>query len=47
MSVFDKPRPDTPKTAAIENNVTQIHDIVLTDHQLNVREIAENRHLKR
>ena len=40
-SVFDEPRPGAPKTATMEENVTKIHDLVLADRRLKVREIAE------
>jgi len=40
-SVFDEPRPGGPKTATTEDNVTQIHDLVLADRRLRIREIAE------
>ena len=40
-SVFDEPRPDAPKTATTEDNVIKIHGLVLADHRLKVREIAE------
>ncbi|XP_043258450.1 uncharacterized protein LOC122400837 [Colletes gigas] len=40
-SVFDEPRPGVPKTATTEDNVKKIHDLVLADRRLKVREIAE------
>ena len=40
-SVFEEPRPGAPKTATTEDNVTKIHDFVLADRRLKVREIAE------
>jgi len=40
-SVFDEPRPGAPKTATTEDNVTKIHDLVLADRRLKIREIAE------
>ncbi|XP_043259031.1 uncharacterized protein LOC122401139 [Colletes gigas] len=40
-SVFDDPRPGAPKTATTEDNVKKIHDLVLADRRLKVREIAE------
>lgn len=40
-SVFDEQRPGAPKTATAEDNVTKIHDLVLADRRLKVREIAE------
>jgi len=40
-SVFDEPRPGAPKTDTTEDNVTQIHDLVLADRRLKIREIAE------
>jgi len=40
-SVFDEPRPGAPKMATTEDNVTKIHDLVLADRRLKVREIAE------
>jgi len=40
-SVFDEPRPDAPKTATTEDNVTKIHDLVLADRRMKIREIAE------
>jgi len=39
--VFDEPRPGAPKTATTEDNVTKIHDLVLADCRLEIREIAE------
>lgn len=40
-SVFDEPRPGAPKTAATNENIKKIHDLVLADRRLKVREIAE------
>jgi len=40
-SVFDEPRPGAPKTATTEANVTKIHDLVLADRRLKIREIAK------
>ena len=40
-SFFDEPRSGAPKTATTEDNVTKIHDLVLADSRLEVREIAE------
>jgi len=40
-SVFDELRPGAPKTATTEDNMTKIHDLVLADRRLKVREIAE------
>jgi len=40
-SVFDEPRPGASKTATTEDNVTKIHDLVLADRRLKIREIAE------
>jgi len=40
-SVFDEPRSGAPKTATTEDNVTKIHDLVLADRRLRIREIAE------
>ncbi|XP_042317754.1 uncharacterized protein LOC121927857 [Sceloporus undulatus] len=40
-SVFDEPCPGASKTATTEENVKQIHDLVLADHRLKVCEIAE------
>lgn len=40
-SVFDEPRPGAPKTAATEENIKKIHDLVLADRRLKVRELAE------
>jgi len=40
-SVFDEPRPGAPKTATTEDNVTKLHDLVLADRRLKIREIAE------
>jgi len=40
-SVFDVPRPGAPKTATTEANVTKIHDLVLADRRLKIRQIAE------
>jgi len=41
-SVFDEPRPGAPKTATTKGNVTKIHDLVLADRRLKIREIAES-----
>ena len=41
MSFSDEPRPGALKTATTEDNVTKIHDLVLADRRLNMREIAE------
>ena len=40
-SVFDEPLPGTPKTATTEDKMKQIHDLVLADRLMKVREIAE------
>jgi len=40
-SVFDETRPGAPKTATTEDNLTKIHDLVLADRRLKIREIAE------
>ena len=40
MSVFDELSPGAPKTATTEDNVNKIHDIVLADRRLKVREIT-------
>lgn len=40
-SVFDEPRSGAPKTAATDENVKKIHDLVLADRRLKVREIAK------
>jgi len=41
-SVFDEPRPGTPKTATTEDKVTKIHDLVLADRRsARLRELAE------
>jgi len=40
-SVFDEPRPGAPKTVTMEDNVTQIHDLVLADRRLKLCKIAE------
>lgn len=40
-SVFDEPRPGAPQTATTADNVAKIHDLVLADRRLKVREIAE------
>ena len=40
-SALDEPHPGAPKTATTENNVNKIHDFVLEDRRLTVREIAE------
>lgn len=47
MSVFDEPHSGVPKMATTEINVTKIHDLVLADRQLKVREIGVSRYLKR
>ena len=39
--VFDDPCPGAPKMATIEDNVTEIHDLLLADRRLKVFEIAE------
>jgi len=39
-SVFDEPRPGAPKTANTEDNVTKIHDLVLADRRLKIREMS-------
>ena len=41
MSVFDEPCPGAPKMATMKDNMTKIHNLVLTDRQLKVYEIAE------
>ena len=38
-SFFDESRPGAPKTATKEDNVPKIHDLVLADRRLKVREI--------
>ena len=40
-SVFDEPRPGAPKSAITKGNVKKIHDLVLADRRLKMREIAE------
>lgn len=40
-SICDEPRPGTRKTAAMEDNVKKVHDIILADRKLNLREIFE------
>ncbi|XP_070855320.1 protein GVQW3-like [Drosophila suzukii] len=40
-SVFDEPRPGAPKTVTTEDNVTKIHDLVLADRRLKIREIPK------
>ncbi|XP_070851595.1 protein GVQW3-like [Drosophila suzukii] len=40
-SVFGEPRPGATKTVTTEDNVTKIHDLVLADCRLKIREIAE------
>ena len=40
-SIFDEPHPGAPKTATTEDNVKRIHDLVLVDRRLKVREITE------
>jgi len=40
-SFFDESRPGAPKTATTEDNVTKIHYLVLADHRLKIRDIAE------
>ena len=39
--VFDEPRSGAPKTATTEDNANKIHDLVLADRRLKVREVAE------
>ena len=41
MSVFDEPRSGAPKSATTEGNAKNIHDLVLADRRLKVREITE------
>jgi len=41
MSVFDEPSPGAPKTATTDDSVTKIHDLVLADRRLKIREIGE------
>jgi len=41
LTDFDEPRQGAPKTATTEDNVTKIHDLVLTDRRLKIHEIAE------
>jgi len=41
-SVFDEPRPGAPKTAVTEEIVGKIHNLVLEDRRLKVRELAES-----
>lgn len=41
MSVFDEPHPGALKTATTDDNVTKIHELVLTNHQLEVRETSK------
>ena len=38
---FDEPRPGIPKMAATEDNVTKIHDLLLTDRRFKLCDIAE------
>ena len=40
-SVFEEERPGAPKIVTTEENVNKIHDIVLADRRVKVREIAE------
>lgn len=40
-SAFEEPRSGTPKTATTEDKGTKIHDLVLVDRRVKVREIAE------
>lgn len=40
-SIDDAPRPGAPKTAVVPEIVDKIHDLVLTDRRLKVRELAE------
>ena len=40
-SIFDGPRPGAQKTAATEDNMKKIYDLILADHRLKVSEIAE------
>ena len=40
-TVFDESRSGAPQTATTEENVTKIHDLVLADRRLKVRELAE------
>lgn len=41
MSVFDVLRPGAPEIVSTENNVTQVHDLALTNYRLKVLVIAE------
>lgn len=40
-SVIDEPRPGRPKTATTPEMINKVHDMVLADRKLKVREIAE------
>ena len=40
-TVFDEPRPGAPKSVTTEDNVKKMHDLVLADRRLKVREIVE------
>lgn len=39
--VFYKPHSGAPKTATTEDNVTKVHDLVLTEASLKLTKIAE------
>jgi len=39
-SIFDEERPGRPIEVTMENMVNKIHDIVLADHRVKIREIA-------
>ena len=41
MSDFEEPCPGAPKMATMLDNMTKIHDLMLTESRLKVREIAE------
>ena len=41
MLVFDEPCPGAPKMVIMEDKVTKIHDLILADCQLMVREILK------
>lgn len=37
----DEPPPGAPKTSAMKVNMTKVHDLVLAEHRLKARDIAE------
>ena len=46
-SLEDDPREGRPKSATTPDIIEQVHDMVLDDRRMKVREISETRHFKR